>query len=410
MIERPEVLNEIRRALKRNQVVALVGPRQSGKITLACQLVPTESLNYFDLENPASLARLDEPMTALAGLRGVVVIDEVQRRPDLFPVLRVLADRTPLPARFLVLGSASPDLLRQSSESLAGRLETIILAGFSLVEVGVAAQARHWVRGGFPRAFLARSPVECFAWRKEFIRTFLERDLPQLGVTIPAPALLRFWTMLAHMHGQVWNAAEPARSLGVGEPTVRRYLDLLTGLFLVRQLPPWHENLGKRQVKAPKVYFRDSGMLHQLLGIRSEKELLAHPKCGTSWEGYALEETLKAVRPDEAYFWATYQGAELDLFLFKNGRRLGVEFKRMDAPTLTPSMRIALKDLRLEGLVVLHPGTASYPLGERVRVMPLAALAGETVDTLFPPRRTGERQRSTPRSPRKRARAKRGVG
>lgn len=394
MIERPGVLDEIRLALKRSQAVALIGPRQSGKTTLARQLVPAESLNYFDLEDPASLARLDEPMTALAGLRGTVVIDEVQRRPDLFPVLRVLADRTPLPARFLVLGSASPALLRQSSESLAGRLETITLSGFSLVEVGVGAQTRHWVRGGFPRAFLARSLAECHVWRKQFIQTFLERDLPQLGVTIPAPALLRFWTMLAHMHGQVWNAAEPARSLGVGESTVRRYLDLLTGLFLARQLPPWHENLGKRQVKAPKIYLRDSGMLHQLLGVQSERELLAHPKCGASWEGYALEETLKATRPDEAYFWATYQGAELDLFLFKNGRRLGVEFKRMDAPRLTPSMRIALKDLRLEGLAVLHPGTASYPLGERVRVIPLAALAVETLDTLFPL---------------KRARSKRGV-
>ncbi len=409
MIERPGVLDEIRRALKRSQVVALVGPRQSGKTTLARRLVPAESLNYFDLEDPASLARLDEPMTALAGLRGVVVIDEVQRRPDLFPVLRVLADRTPLPARYLVLGSASPALLRQSSESLAGRLETIILSGFNLVEVGVGAQTRHWIRGGFPRAFLARSLAECHAWRKQVIQTFLERDLPQLGVTIPAPALLRFWTMLAHTHGQVWNAAEPARSLGVGESTVRRYLDLLTGLFLVRQLPPWHENLGKRQVKAPKIYFRDSGMLHQLLGIRSERELLAHPKCGASWEGYALEETLKAVQPDEAYFWATYQGAELDLFLFKRGRRLGVEFKRVDAPRLTPSMRIAMKDLRLEGLVVLHPGTASYPLGDRVRVMPLAALAGERLDTLFPLKKTVVRQRGAPRFSQKRARSKRGV-
>ncbi len=384
MIERPGPLGEIQRALKRSQVVALIGPRQSGKTTLARRLVPAESLNYFDLEDPASLARLAEPMTALAGLRGVVVIDEVQRRPDLFPVLRVLADRTPLPARFLVLGSTSPTLLRQSSESLAGRLETITLPGFSLAEVGIGGQTRHWIRGGFPRAFLARSLTECHVWRKQFIQTFLERDLPQLGVTIPAPALLRFWTMLAHMHAQVWNAAEPARSLGIGESTVRRYLDLLTGLFLVRQLPPWHENLGKRQVKAPKVYLRDSGILHQLLGIRSERELLAHPKCGASWEGYALEETLKAVQPEEAYFWATYQGAELDLFLFKRGRRLGVEFKRMDAPTLTPSMRIALKDLGLEGLTVLHPGTASYPLGERVRVMPLAALAEGTPETLFP--------------------------
>lgn len=399
MIERPGVLHEIQRGLKRSQVVALVGPRQSGKTTLARQLVPAESLNYFDLEDPVSLARLDEPMTALAGLRGLVAIDEVQRRPDLFPVLRVLADRIPLPARFLVLGSASPDLSRQSSESLAGRLETIILSGFRLIEVGAAAQTRHWVRGGFPRAFLARSLAECVAWRKQFIQTFLERDLPQLGVAIPAPALLRFWSMLAHVHGQVWNAAEPARSLGVSEPTVRRYLDLLTGLFLVRQLPPWHENLGKRQVKAPKIYFRDSGMLHQLLGIRSERELLAHPKCGASWEGYALEETLKVIRPDEAYFWATYQGAELDLLLFKDGRRLGVEFKRMDAPTLTPSMRIALKDLRLEGLVVLHPGTASYPLAERVRVMPVAALAGERPDTLFSVKKTEGRQGGAPRTP-----------
>ena len=409
MIERPGVLDEIRRALKRSQVVALVGPRQSGKTTLARRLVPAESLNYFDLEDPASLARLDEPMTALAGLRGTVVIDEVQRRPDLFPVLRVLADRTPLPARFLVLGSASPALLRQSSESLAGRLETITLSGFRLVEVGVGAQTRHWIRGGFPRAFLARSLAECHAWRKQFIQTFLERDLPQLGVTIPAPALLRFWTMLAHTHGQVWNAAEPARSLGVGESTVRRYLDLLTGLFLVRQLPPWHENLGKRQVKAPKIYFRDSGMLHQLLGIRSERELLAHPKSGASWEGYALEETLKAVRPDEAYFWATYQGAELDVFLFKRGRRLGVEFKRMDAPRLTPSMRIAMKDLRLESLVVLHPGTASYPLGEHARAMPLAALAGETMDTLFPSGRSRGSRKPLRNVTRKRAGTKRGA-
>jgi predicted AAA+ superfamily ATPase len=401
VIERPGVLNQIRRALKRSQVVALVGPRQSGKTTLARQLLPAESLNYFDLEDPTSLARLDEPMTAVSGLRGLVVIDEVQRRPDLFPVLRVLVDRTPLPARFLVLGSASPALLRQSSESLAGRLETIILSGFSLVEVGVAARTRHWVRGGFPRAFLARSLDVCLAWRKQFIQTFLERDLPQLGVTIPAPALLRFWTMLAHMHGQVWNAAEPARSLGVGEPTVRRYLDLLTGVFMVRQLPPWHENLGKRQVKAPKLYFRDSGMLHQLLGIRSEKDLLAHPKCGASWEGYALEETLKAVQPDEAYFWGTYQGAELDLLLFKRTRRLGVEFKLMDAPTLTASMRIAMEDLRLEGLVVLHPGAASYPLGERVRVMPLAALGGSTLDTLFPPERIERGQGRAPKSPRR---------
>jgi predicted AAA+ superfamily ATPase len=375
VIARPDILKRIRRALSRSRVVALLGPRQSGKTTLARELVPPDSVNYFDLEDPTSLARLDEPMTALSSLRGLVVIDEVQRRPDLFPVLRVLADRRPRPARFLVLGSASPDLLRQASESLAGRLETVTLSGFSLGEVGVTALPRHWERGGFPRSFLARSGADSLAWRREFIQTFLERDLPQLGISIPAPALLRFWTMLAHYHGQIWKAAEPARSLGTSEPTVWRYLDLLTGLFMVRQLPPWHQTIGKRQVKAPKIYLRDSGLLHQLLGIRTTRELLAHPKCGASWEGYVIEEALKALQPHQAYFWATYQGAELDLLVFRNGRRIGIEAKRADAPTLTASMRIALADLRLDRILVLYPGSARYPLAERVAVMPVTDLA-----------------------------------
>ncbi len=374
MITRPQELGQIRRALKRSRVVALIGPRQCGKTTLARQIVPPDSPNYFDLEDPTSLARLAEPMTSLSALRGVVVIDEVQRRPDLFPVLRVLADRKPLRARFLILGSASPALLRQSSESLAGRAETIPLSGFSLAEVGARQQNRHWLRGGFPRAFLARSNADSLAWRRQFIQTFVERDLPQLGINIPAQAMLRFWTMVAHYHGNIWNAAEPARSLGLSEPTVRRYLDALTGLFMVRQLQPWHENLGKRQVKSPKIYVRDSGLLHQLLGIRTDKELLSHPKCGASWEGYAVEEALKHFQPDEAYFWATHQGAELDLLLFKDGRRLGVEIKRMDAPTLTPSMRIALENLRLDRLVILYPGNTRYALAKRVEVLPLATL------------------------------------
>ncbi|MDD5558787.1 ATP-binding protein [Candidatus Methylomirabilis sp.] len=395
MVQRSHILSQVRRALSRSRVVSLIGPRQCGKTTLARQIVPSDSLNYFDLEDPASLARLAEPITALADLRGVVVIDEVQRRPDLFPVLRVLADRRPLPVRFLILGSASPVLLRQSSESLAGRLETVPLSGFSLAEVGVNALTRHWQRGGFPRSYLARSHADSLAWRRQFIQTFLERDLPQLGVTIPAPALWRCWTMLAHYHGQRWNAAEPARSLGVSEPTVRRYLDLLTGLFMVRQLHPWHANLKKRQVKAPKVYLRDSGLLHQLLGIKTERDLLAHPKCGASWEGYAIEETLKAVQPDEAYFWATHTGAELDLLLFKNRRRLGVEVKRADAPTLTPSMRIALHDLQLDHLTVLYPGTRRYALAERVDVVPLAALATGDMDALFPHRGKSTKGRDT---------------
>jgi len=375
MVERRELLARIRRALSRSRVVALIGPRQCGKTTLARRIVAADSLNYFDLEDPSSVARLADPMTALSPLRGIVVIDEVQRRPDLFPVLRVLADRRPLRARVLVLGSASPDLLRQSSESLAGRLETLRVSGFRLPELGAKALARHWERGGFPRSFLARSNEDSRTWRRSFIETFLERDLPQLGITIPAPALFRFWTMLAHYHGQVWKATDPARSLGVSEPTVRRYLDLLTSLFMVRQLRPWHENLGKRQVKSPKIFLRDSGILHSLLGIRTEKELLGHPKCGASWEGYAIEEVLAALQPDEAYFWATHQGAELDLFLLKSGKRLGIEIKRTDAPAITPSMRIAIKDLRLDRLVVLYPGTLRFPLAEKVEAVPLRAIA-----------------------------------
>jgi hypothetical protein len=383
MIKRQNLLRHVQIALKRSRVVGLIGPRQCGKTTLARQLVSVDSPNYLDLEDPSGLARLDEPMTALRGLKGLVVIDEVQRRPDLFPVLRVLMDRTPLSARFLILGSASPELLRQTSESLAGRIETISMSGFSMSEVGHVALARHWLRGGFPPSYLARTESDSLAWRKNFIQTFLERDLPQWGIGTPSAALLRFWTMLAHYHGQTWNAAEPARSLGVSEPTVRRYLDILSGVFMVRQLLPWHANLKKRQIKAPKIYFRDTGLLHHLLGIRSDKELLGHPKCGSSWEGYVIEETIKATEPDEAYYWATHSGAEIDMVLIKNGRMLGVECKRMDAPRLTPSMRTALEDLKLEQIAVVYPGTKRYSLGERVAAVPLEAVA-EGLKGLFP--------------------------
>ena len=367
-------------------MVALIGPRQSGKTTLAREIVPARSPNYFDLEDPASLARLAEPMTALAPLGGTVVIDEVQRRADLFPVLRVLADRRPLRARFLILGSASPDLLRQSSESLAGRMETIVLTGFSLGEVGENALSRHWRRGSFPLSFLARSDAESFIWRQQFVQTYLERDLPQLGINVSAVTMLRFWTMLAHYHGNVWNAAEPARSLGVSQPTVRRYLDLLTDLFIIRQLAPWHENLKKRQVRSPKVYVRDSGLLHQLLGIRTEQDLLAHPKSGASWEGYAIEETLKFTEPSEAHFWATHTGAELDLLILWKGRRYGIEVKRQDAPRITPSMRTALADLRLDHLTVLYPGTRRYSLHDHITVVPLSELASGGPESVLPPR------------------------
>ena len=372
VIQRLIDLAMVHQALRRSPVTVLLGPRQCGKTTLARQLVPTDSLNYFDLEDPQSLARLDQPDTALRPLKKLIVIDEVQRRPELFPLLRVLADRRPVPARFLLLGSASPELLKQSSETLAGRLEIVPLEGLRLADLGAAAQDRHWLRGGFPRAYTPRREADSVSWRRQFLQTFVERDLPQLGIRIPAMAVRRFWNMLAHYHAQTWNAAELARALAVNESTVRHYLDLLTGVFMVRQLPPWHENLGKRQVKAPKVYVRDSGLLHSLLGIADRRDLENHPKVGASWEGYAVEEIIKAVQPDETYYWATYNRAELDLLLFKNGRRIGVECKRADAPVLTPSMRIAMSDLKLDHLYVVYPGEKAYTLGKKIEVVPLS--------------------------------------
>lgn len=312
----------------------------------------------------------------------MVVIDEVQRRPEIFPVLRVLADRTPLPARFLILGSASPDLLRQSSESLAGRISIVPMSGFGLEEVGAQAQNMLWRRGGFPLSFTAPSEESSLDWRRDFLRTFLERDIPQFGFNIPATSLFRFWSLLAHYHGQVWNAAEIARTLSISESTTRRYVDLLQDLFMVRLLQPWYVNLGKRQVKSPKVYVRDSGLLHSLLGLRSEQDLLLHPRSGASWEGFVIEEVIKTFAPDEAYFWGTHSGAELDLLLLKDGERIGVECKRMDAPRLTPSMRAAMHDLELSKLLVIYPGTKSYPLAENIQVIPLANLAEEGTNIL----------------------------
>lgn len=382
-IERPTTRKTIQKALKRSPVVALIGPRQCGKTTLARQFVRLDSLNYFDLENPVSLMRLDEPMTALEDLRGTIVIDEVQRRPELFSTLRVIVDRKSTNGQFLILGSASPQLLRQSSESLAGRIETIQLSGFSLSEVGEDALNKHWLRGGLPRSFLAASNKDSFAWRKNFIQTFLERDVPQLELRIASSTLLRFWTMLAHYHGQIWNAAELARALNVNQSTTKRYVDLLEDLFMVRQLKPWHSNIKKRQVKAPKVYVRDCGLLHQLLGLESMKQLLEHPKSGASWEGYVIEEILKTVPFDEAYFWATHGGAELDLLLVKGGKHYGIECKRADAPAITPSIRSALDDLGLERVSIVYPGKQSYKLSKQVQVVPLAALAQNMTSSLL---------------------------
>ena len=374
MIERPSWIKAIKTALDRSRVVTLIGPRQCGKTTLAREFLPEDSANYFDLEDPASLARLNEPMTALGELKGLIVIDEVQRRPDLFPVLRVLVDRKKFTGKFLILGSASGDLLRQSSETLAGRTETLTMRGFSLAELGNPEHSRHWLRGGFPLSYLASNEKGSVAWRKNFIQTLLERDLPQWGVRVPAAALWRFLTMLAHFHGQIWNSSEPARTMGVSEPTIRRHLDLLTDAFMVRQLQPGHANVRKRQVKAPKIYLRDSGLLHQLLGIQTKKDLLNHPKMGASWEGYVLEEVLDIVQPDEAYFWATHQGAEIDLIVRKNSKLYGIECKRTDAPKLTPSMRIALDDLQLNRIVVVYPGIKRYSITAEVEAVPLSEI------------------------------------
>ena len=382
MIERIGLLTRIKRALKRSRVVVLIGPRQCGKTTIARNIVDVDSTNYFDLEDPVSLARLDEPMTALRDLEGIVVIDEVQRRPNLFPLLRVLSDREPLPCRFLVLGSASPDLLKQSSESLAGRMEIIEMAGFTIEEAGFDKIRRHWLLGGFPRSYIARSIADSISWRKNFIQTILERDLPQLGFKLPATTLLRFWTMLAHYHGQIWNASELSQSVGVNSKSVRYYVDVLSDIFMMRQLQPWHANVKKRQVKAPKMYVRDSGILHQLLGVQSEKDLLVNPKCGASWEGYVIEETIAMARPDEFYFWATHNGAEIDLIIIKNGTLWGVECKRSDVPRITPSMQIALQDLGLKKIFIIYPGDRSFPLSDKIDAVAFNHLATKIIPLL----------------------------
>jgi uncharacterized protein len=372
MIDRPELTARVRSALARSRAVVLVGPRQSGKSTLARHFVAAGSPRYFDLEDPAGRRALAEPMEALAPLGGLVVIDEVQHSPELFRILRVLIDREDRPGQFLLLGSASPSLLRQTSESLLGRVEVIEVTPFTLAEVGVAAARRLWLRGGFPPAYTAANDEDAAVWCANAVDRFIFSDLPQFGVNVAAPTMARFWAMLAHLHGQVWNAADPAASLGVSQPTVRRYLDWLTQAYMVRQLQPWHENLGKRQVKSPKIYFRDTGLLHALAGLRTEAELVRSPRLGASWEGFALEQVLRLTQPDQAYFWATHTGAELDLLMFKYGKRIGVEFRYMDAPSLTRSMSIALHDLKLDALYVVYPGSRRYVLAEKIEAVPLA--------------------------------------
>jgi hypothetical protein len=371
MIPRPEPIRQIEASFKIHPVTALLGPRQCGKTTLARLIAKQEPSSIFDLENPIDIQRLSAPMQALKDLSGLVIIDEVQRKPELFELLRVLVDRPGQNAQYLLLGSASPNLVKGVSESLAGRIGFVDLAGFQLWEVGAQHLDRLWIRGGLPRSFLADTNSDSMRWRENFIRTFLERDIPQLGISITAETLRRFWTMVAHYHGQIWNAAEFARSLGTSENTARRYLDILSGAYMVRVLPPWFENLKKRQVKAPKIYIRDSGLFHSLLQIPTLADLQSNPKIGASWEGFALEHVINVFRTRDVYFWATHAGAELDLMLMIAGKRHGFEFKYADAPGRKRSMHIAIEDLGLEHLWVVYPGDQKYALDEKITVSPL---------------------------------------
>ncbi len=381
MLERKSWIDQVRRDLRLHPIVALIGARQVGKTTLSRQVAASArgAVHTFDLEDPAAVARLGDPMATLRSLRGLVVLDEVQRRPELFPILRVLADRHPLPARFLILGSASPDLLRQGSETLAGRIVYRDIDGLSLAETGADTFDRLWTRGGFPRSFLARSERESLDWREAFIRTFLERDLPQLGFRTPAATLHRFWSMLAHWHGQIWNGAEFARAFGVAETTVRNWLDLLSGTLVVRVLKPWHANLAKRQVRAPRVYLADSGLAHSLLGIADREQLQRHPKVGATFEGFVIAQLVRQLGVEwrDCHWWRTQQGAELDLLVEHRGKLLGFEMKRTEAPERTRSMMIALEDLRLDEIVVLHAGEHSFPLHDRIRAVPARRLLDE---------------------------------
>jgi len=371
MIPRPEPIRQIEASFQIHPVTALLGPRQCGKTTLARLIADQEQATIFDLENPVDNQRLSAPLQALKDLSGLVIIDEVQRKPELFELLRVLVDRPTNPTRYLLLGSASPHLVKGVSESLAGRIGFVDLAGFQLWEVGLHHRDRLWMRGGLPKSFLADAESESIRWREDFIRTFLERDIPQLGITIAAETLRRFWTMVAHYHGQVWNAAEFARALGTAENTARRYLDILTGAYMVRALPPWFENLKKRQVKAPKIYIRDSGLFHSLLQVSTLADLQGHPKIGASWEGFVLEHLIHLFRTRDAYFWATHAGAELDLMVIITGKRYGFECKYTDAPRRTRSMHSAIEDLSLDHLWIIYPGDQKYALDDKITVIPL---------------------------------------
>lgn len=374
MIHRKTYLENVERAVGRSLVTSLVGPRQCGKTTLARVIEGQYKAHFFDLESPRDQLRLQNPQMALETLKGLVIIDEIQTKPELFSILRVIVDRPGNETRFLILGSASPKIIKGISETLAGRIEFIEISGFDLMETGTDRINDLWLRGGFPRSYLSGSLKDSLAWREGFIRTFLERDIPQLGISIPAIAMRRFWTMLAHFHGQTLNSSQLGRSLGVTEKTIRFYLDILTGTYMIRQVQPWYENIKKRQVKAPKIYFRDSGVLHHLMAITDQDSLMVHPRLGASWEGFAMEQTIQNLRLTDSYFWSTYSGAELDLLFFQNGKKYGLEFKFNETPEVSKSMRVVVQDLCLEHLWVVYPGIYAVPVENRISLLPLTAI------------------------------------
>jgi uncharacterized protein len=382
MIPRNSIISRLLTAIQRSPITGLLGPRQCGKTTLARSLNSGMNITYFDLESAPDQQRLQNPELVLRSINGLVILDEIQFKPELFSVLRVLVDQPENKTKFLILGSASPSLIKHASETLAGRIEFVELAGFTLSEVGQEYLLTLWNRGGFPRSYLSNSDEDSFAWRDGFIRTYLERDIPQMGISIPAAAMRRFWMMLSFYHGQTWNASEISRSMGLSDKTVRSYLDILTGLYMVRQLQPWHENIRKRQVKAPKIYLRDTGILHNLLNLPDLFSLYGHPKVGASWEGYAIEQILLQIKPVEAYYWGTYNDAELDLLIPHNGKRYGFEMKFNEAPKLTASMFSSIKELQLDHLWIIYPGEKAYPVQEKITVCPLRDIPALQINSI----------------------------
>ena len=377
MIQREQYRQHIYKALSRSRITALLGPRQCGKTTLARLINEERGGDFLDMESPADLSKIQAPELYLGSRNGLIIIDEIQNRPELFPVLRVLADRKGENGSFLILGSASPELIKNASESLAGRVEFIDLQGFNLKEIGSSESEKLWLRGGFPLSFLAKSDADSSAWREGFVRTFLQRDIPQLGINVPATTLRRFWTMLAHNHGQILNKSQLASSMGMSHTTIQSYIDILSATYMIRPLQPWFANMKKRQVRSPKIYFTDTGILHHLLGITSYNELLSHPIYGTSWESFAMEQILRTSSVSEPYFWSTFSGAEIDLLLIKSNERIGIEFKTSEAPKTTKSMHSAIQDLELTKLIVIYPGKERYLIHEKIEVCSLEAYLGQ---------------------------------